>query len=145
METYDAILERMVETYEEESGARVEDVSEIGLRLRVLAGELFRLETSLDWLERQAFPQTATGKQLDLHGAMQGVFRKPAEQAKGTVTFSRYLPLTFDLVVPQGTVCATSGESAPGWCPLPPPSTSSPPSIAWALPGSSKSLSAGTW
>lgn len=110
METYDAILERMVETYEEESGARVEDVSEIGLRLRVLAGELFRLETSLDWLERQAFPQTATGKQLDLHGDLQGVFRKPAEQAKGTVTFSRYLPLTFDLVVPQGTVCATSGE-----------------------------------
>ena len=64
----------------------------------------------MEWLERQAFPQTATGKQLDLHGAQRGVLRKQAEKAAGVVSFSRYLPLSFDLVVPKGTVCATSGE-----------------------------------
>ena len=100
----------MEEAYEQESGCKVEDVSEIGLRLRVLAGELYRLDTSLDWLERQAFPQTATGAQLDLHGAQRGVTRREAVKAKGVVSFSRYLPLSFDLVVPKGTVCATSGE-----------------------------------
>ena len=81
-----------------------------GLRMRVLAGELYRLEASLDWLERQAFPQTASGEQLDLHGAQRGVTRGEAEKATGVVSFSRYLPLSFDLVVPKGTVCATSGE-----------------------------------
>ncbi len=110
MESYENILQRMEETYEQESGSQVETVSEVGLRLRVLAGELYRLETSLDWLERQAFPQTATGEQLDLHGAQRGVTRQPATKATGVVSFSRYLPLSFDLVVPKGTVCATSGE-----------------------------------
>lgn len=110
METYETFLARMREAYEQASGTKVEDVSEIGLRLRVLAGELYRLEASLAWLERQAFPQTATGEQLDRHGELRGVPRRPAEKAAGFVSFSRYLPLSFDLVVPKGTVCATSGE-----------------------------------
>ena len=110
METYEEILKRMEETYQQESGYPVEEVSEVGLRLRVLAGELHRLDASLDWLERQAFPQTATGEQLDLHGAQRGVTRREATKATGVVSFSRYLPLSFDLVIPKGTVCATSGE-----------------------------------
>ena len=110
MDSFEQILQRMEAEYEEKSGGKVEDVSEVGLRLRVLAGELHRLGASLDWLERQAFPQTATGAQLDLHGAQRGVARRAASHATGTVSFSRYLPLSFDLVVPQGTVCAISGE-----------------------------------
>ena len=110
MDSYEEILQRMEEAYEQKSGCKVADVSEVGLRMRVLAGELYRLETSLDWLERQAFPQTASGEQLDLHGAQRGVTRGEAEKATGVVSFSRYLPLSFDLVVPKGTVCATSGE-----------------------------------
>lgn len=110
MDKFEGILRRMEETYERESGCKIEDVSDVGLRMRALAGELYRLEASMEWLERQAFPQTATGKQLDLHGAQRGVLRKQAEKAAGVVSFSRYLPLSFDLVVPKGTVCATSGE-----------------------------------
>ena len=110
MDKFEEILRRMEETYERESGCKIEDVSDVGLRMRALAGELYRLEASMEWLERQAFPQTATGKQLDLHGAPRGVLRKPARKAAGVVSFSRYLPLSFDLVVPKGTVCATSGE-----------------------------------
>ena len=45
-----------------------------------------------------------------MHGAQRGVTRGEAEKATGVVSFSRYLPLSFDLVVPKGTVCATSGE-----------------------------------
>ena len=100
MESYEEILRRMEEEYEQQSNRKIADVSEAGLRMRVLAGELHRLGASLDWLERQAFPQTATGAQLELHGAQRGILRKPAVKAEGTVSFSRYLPLSFDLAIP---------------------------------------------
>ena len=87
MERFEEILQRMEETYEQESGCKVEDVSEVGLRLRVLAGELHRLDASLDWLERQAFPQTAVGEQLDLHGAQRGVVRREADLQKSLDMF----------------------------------------------------------
>lgn len=111
METYEEILFGMEQAYEEESGHRPEDVSDTGLRLRVLAGELYRLWAEISWLERQAFPQTAAGEWLDRHGSQRGVTRREAEHAKGTLTFSRYLPLSFDVVIPAGTVCASPGEN----------------------------------
>jgi len=110
METYEEILSGMEQAYEEESGHRPEDVSDTGLRLRVLAGELYRLRAEVAWLERQAFPQTATGEWLDRHGDQRGISRREAEHAKGTLTFSRYLPLSFDVVIPAGTVCASPGD-----------------------------------
>lgn len=110
METYEDILSRMREAYEAESGHSAGDVSDTGLRLRVLAGELYRLRAELGWLERQAFPQTATGKWLDRHGAQRGVTRREEEHARGKLTFSRYLPLSFDIVIPAGTVCAIPGD-----------------------------------
>ncbi|MCH5352371.1 MAG: baseplate J/gp47 family protein [Acutalibacter sp.] len=110
MDTYEQILSHMKEVYEQESGHSAEDVSDTGLRLKVMAGELYRLQTELSWLRRQAFPQTATGEYLDRHGAMRGVIRKEAAHAKGEITFSRYLPLSFDLVLPKGTLCASTGS-----------------------------------
>lgn len=62
MESYEEILQRMEDAYEQESGHRAEDVSDTGLRLKVLAGELYRLRAQVAWLERQAFPQTASGE-----------------------------------------------------------------------------------
>lgn len=112
MECYEDILSRMREKYREESGLEPEDVSDTGLRLRVLAGELFRMQAEIGWLKRQAFPQTACGEQLDLHGIQRGVLRREASRAEGVITFARYLPLSFDLVIPKGTVCAASGEDA---------------------------------
>lgn len=96
----------------EKSGNKPEDVSDIGLRLQVLAGEVYRLQARMDWLRRQAFPQTADGEQLDLHGAQRGVARGGREKAAGTLTFSRYVPISFDLVIPKGTVCASYGDEA---------------------------------
>ena len=111
METYEQILSHMKEVYEQESGHSAEDVSDAGLRLRVMAGELYRLQTELTWLTRQAFPQTAAGEWLDRHGEMRGVAREVATHAKGEITFSRYLPLSFDLVIPKGTRCASTGST----------------------------------
>ncbi len=110
MGSYESILARMKEAYEAASGQGLEEVSDAGLRLRVLAGEVYRLQTELEWLKRQAFPDTATGEWLDRHGVQRGVARREAERAQGKITFSRYLPLSFDLVIPAGTVCAVPGD-----------------------------------
>ena len=75
LESYKEILERMRAKYIEESGNKPEDVSDIGIRLRVMAGEVYRLQARMDWLWKQAFPETADGAQLDLHGAQRGLVR----------------------------------------------------------------------
>lgn len=112
MEAYQEILDRMNAAYKEKSGSSPRDVSDIGLRLRVLAGEIYRLQARIEWLERQAFPHTADGKYLDLHGAQRGVERGGGGRASGVLSFSRYVPVSFDLVVPKGTVCASYGGEA---------------------------------
>ncbi len=112
MESYGSILKRMEEAYTEKSGCAPEAVSDIGLRLRVLAGELYRCLGGIEWLKRQAFPQTAEGEYLDMHGGQRGVARRKAERARGEITFTRYVPITFDLLVPKGTLCACAGEAA---------------------------------
>lgn len=112
MESFGGILKRMEDAYREESGCPVEAVSDIGLRLRVLAGELYRMQEEARWLKRQVFPQTAEGEALELHGAQRGIARKEAVRAVGEITFTRYIPISFDLPVPKGTVCAAPGEEA---------------------------------
>ena len=111
MDKFEELLQGMEAAYEAASGHAAGDVSDTDLRLRVLAGELYRLWAKLEWVEREAFPQTAAGEQLDLHGEQRGIARNPARHAVGTITFTRYLPLNADLVIPAGTLCATSGEN----------------------------------
>lgn len=111
MESYEAVLERMQAAYETASGQPVALVSDSNLRLRVMAGEITRLQAELSWLRTQAFPFTATDEWLDQHGELRGVSRFAAAPAQGTLTFSRYLPLSFDAVLPKGTVCATTGDA----------------------------------
>lgn len=102
----------MRRAYTGEGGSRPEDVSDTGIRLRVLAGEVYRLQAHMDWLWKQAFPQTADGPRLDLHGAQAGVPRLGSGRAQGVLAFSRYVPVSFDLVIPAGTVCASYGGEA---------------------------------
>lgn len=111
MEAYETILERMQNAYETVSGQPVTLVSDSDFRLRVMAGEIARLQAELSWLRAQAFPFTATGEWLTRHGELRGVTRAAAAPAQGTLTLSRYLPLSFDAVLPKGTVCATTGDA----------------------------------
>ncbi len=112
METYEEILKRMREAYTQKSGGPPEEASDIGLRLQVLAGEIYRLLAEIEWLRRQSFPLTADGERLDLHGLQRGVKRGEPQKAAGVITFSRYLPMDSDLVIPKGTVCACPGDPA---------------------------------
>jgi len=111
MESYENILQVMKDKYESESGSSIDDVSDIGLRLQLVAGEVYNLRNSLEWLRKQAFPQSAVGNQLDLHAEQRGIHRKSATKAQGTLTFSRLIPISLELEIPTGTVCAVSGDS----------------------------------
>ena len=55
METYNEILERMKENFLELSGFLPDDASDLGIRLRVLAGEIFSLNNNVQWLKNQMF------------------------------------------------------------------------------------------
>lgn len=112
METYDAILARMKEKFQELSGFSADDASDVGIRMKVLAGEVFSLWNGLEWLKRQAFPATAIGEYLEEHAVQRGLARKEAVCSEGTLAFSRQTALEYDVLIPKGTVCATAGEES---------------------------------
>ncbi len=110
MRSYDEILVAMKAEFEEKAGFSPDDASDIGIRLKVLASQIYSLGAELDWLKRQAFPQTATGEELDKHAEMRGVIRKGAKKAAGYVVFYRDEPAVSDIFIPAGTVCITNGQ-----------------------------------
>jgi len=110
MITYDEILESMKSKYLELSGNQVAEYSDIDIRMKVLAGELYKEVVNLEFIKNQMFVNSATGEYLDRHGADRGLSRKSAVKAKGKVKFSLATPLEVDLVVPKGTVVSTSGS-----------------------------------
>ena len=110
MESYDDILTRMKEHYRELSGFAPENESDIMLRLRVLAGEVFKEHAYADFILRQMFPTTAQGSYLDEHAAQRNITRKSATKAVGYVTFSTEADEHGDIVIPAGTVVCTAED-----------------------------------
>ena len=110
METYDGILTRMRQKFSELAGFSADDASDIGIRLKVLAGEVYSLYSGVEWLKRQSFPQTAQQEYLDMLAVQRGLARKQAVPASGSLTFGRSSPLPYDVQIPAGTVCSTAGE-----------------------------------
>jgi uncharacterized phage protein gp47/JayE len=110
METYDEIYNRMKEKYEEESGAVFDEASDIAIRLKVLAGEIYNVQSNMEWLKQQMFVETATGERLDYFAAQRGLSRRKATKAQGELTF--YIPEITDhnVKIPLGSVAATLDE-----------------------------------
>lgn len=109
-QTYQEILTRMETAFAEQAGFPADGASDIGIRLRVLAGEIFNLQSGMEWLKRQAFPQTASGEYLDMHASQRGLERREATPAAGVLTFNRSTKLNYALTIPAGTICALSGD-----------------------------------
>ena len=86
MDNYNDILERMIQKYTELSGNEISDESDIMIRLKVLAGEIYSQKINEDFLLKQMFPTTATGRYLDMHAAERGLTRKSAKKTKGKPT-----------------------------------------------------------
>lgn len=110
METYDNILNRMKNRYTELSGFEVAEMSDVGVRLRVLAGEIYTAMVNAEWLKRQMFADTAESEYLEYHAMLRGLTRRGASRAVGTVKFSVPINAVVKFVIPEGTVVATSGE-----------------------------------
>lgn len=78
--------------------------SVVGVLARVLAGASHMLHGHLEWIARQAIPDTAD-EWLPRWAAIWGITRKDAEFAEGSVTFTGTIGGT---VIPAGTVLRRS-------------------------------------
>ena len=107
MKSYDEILEGMQSAYEEQTGTFPDRASDIGIRLRVLAGELFNAWAEMNWLKNQMFLQTAEGEYLDYHARQRGRTRKKGTRAVGEAEFFVEKELDYDIEIPKGTIVAT--------------------------------------
>ncbi|MBQ0097926.1 MAG: baseplate J/gp47 family protein [Oscillospiraceae bacterium] len=112
MSSFDEILHNMVEEYESKAQCKINDESDIMLRLKVLAGELYKQNVQADFVLRQMFVNTATGEYLDMHAQRRGLNRKDATKAKGVVTFYADTIPTENITVSAGTVICTSSDEA---------------------------------
>lgn len=108
MYSYDEILQKMVDKYKELSGFEVFEESDIMIRLRVLAGELFNSYNALEYVKRQMNVKTAESEYLDNHALQRGLSRKNGVKAKGEVTFSLSTIASRDIVIDKGTVVSTA-------------------------------------
>lgn len=110
MQTYDEILKSMTDKYTELSGIVPDESSDTGIRLRVLAGEVYSNMVEAQWLKRQMFVSTAEGEYLDLHGVERGIKRRGASPSVGKVTFSVSEAAVSNIKIPKGTIVAESGS-----------------------------------
>lgn len=107
METYDEIYNRMKSAYEQESGNTFNEASDIAIRLKVLAGEIYNTQINMEWMKRQMFAESATGECLNKLAVQRGIERKPAQKSVGELTFFISEPVDHDIHIPRGTVAAT--------------------------------------
>lgn len=108
METYDEIYQRMKSTYEANAGYPFCEESDIAVRLRVLAGEIYNAQTNTEWLKRQMFSSSAGGEYLDYLASQRGLERKGATKAQGELTFYISEPTDHAIIISKGAVVATA-------------------------------------
>lgn len=93
-----------------EKGETVKELSDLELRFKAVASEIYSLCAYGDYVFKQGFPQTATGEYLERHAALRGITRKKASRATGSLIFSLAQALDKNVSIPVGTVCSVSGK-----------------------------------
>lgn len=111
MDSYEQIYERMKSKYIAVTDCDFDDASEIAVKFRVLAGEIYNAQVNMEWLKNQMFIATASGESLDYLASQRGLIRKSATKAVGKITF--YLPseVSHAVSIPAGSVVATMEEN----------------------------------
>ncbi|MBR0412093.1 MAG: baseplate J/gp47 family protein [Eubacterium sp.] len=108
--TYDEILKNMQNVFFEKCGQTADVYSDIGVRFQAVASELFNLACYSDFVIKQTFVQTASGKYLDKHAQMRNMQRKTAAKAHGSLTFYISEASENEITVPAGTICSVEGS-----------------------------------
>lgn len=111
MITYDEIYNRMKANYVIESRVEFDEASDTAIRLRLLAGEIFNAAANVEWLKKQMFVSTASGKYLDYFASQRGLERKKAQKAQGELTFFINEIIENDIFIPKGSMVATADIS----------------------------------
>lgn len=108
MITIDEIYNNLKQSYETESGLALNDGGDMSLRFYAVAAELVSLWAQSDYVNRQCFPQTASGEYLDKHAEMRGLSRGGAVKAQGYIRFTITAARSRDVYIPAGTRCMTA-------------------------------------
>lgn len=115
-ETYNKIYQRMKTKYEQESETEIDEKSDVAIRLKVLAGEIYNAQVNFEWLKNQMFADSASGEYLDYIAKQRGLERKKATKAQGEIIFSISQPVDHNIIIPLGTVVATDDSSPVRFC-----------------------------
>ncbi len=100
----------MKESYINYAGFTPSEDSDVMIRLRVLAAEIFKERAHAEFILRQMFPSSAVGEYLEMHAAERGLSRKQATKAKGTVRFTPSEEEHGDIPIPRGTVVCSYND-----------------------------------
>ena len=93
---------------EREAGAAQLRQSNLRVLPKCFAFAVHGLYAFIDWIVRQLFPDTAETSYLERHASIQGIYRRAASAATGTLTVTR----TSGASLPEGTVfLAADGET----------------------------------
>lgn len=106
----------MKSRYEQESETEIDEKSDVAIRLKVLAGEIYNAQVNFEWLKNQMFADTASGEYLDYIAKQRGLERKKAVKAQGEIIFSISQPVDHNIIIPLGTVVATDDSSPIRFC-----------------------------
>ena len=107
-ETYNKLLNDMRTAYFEECGLEPAPNSDLELRFKAVASEIFSAYSYAQFVLKQIIVQTATGEYLDRHAALRGIERKAAAYAQGELVFSINEALEEDVLIPAETVCSSA-------------------------------------
>lgn len=108
MKNAEKLYQELMETFQSRTGLSAGGSGDLAVRFYALAAQLAGLYAQADWVERQCFPQTATGERLDLHAQMRGISRRQPVKAAGIVRFFAGADREERSVIPMGTVCMTA-------------------------------------
>ncbi len=108
---YEEIYAAMEEAFVRRAGYAPDEASDLGIRMGALAAQLEEQAQKIEELSRQAYPETATGLYLDRHAQVRGLARKAGVCAAGSLTFRRDTAAGYDVLIPAGTLCQTTGEA----------------------------------
>lgn len=102
------LISQMQADAEREAGATQLRQSNLRVLPKVFAFAVHGLYAYIDWVVRQLFPDTAEKSFLERQASIQGIYRRDATAATGTLTVTR----TAGATIPVGTVfVASDGET----------------------------------
>lgn len=108
MVTIEEIFENMKNIYAEKTGYEINETADMAVRMYAAAAQICSLYAYNDWVMKQAFPQTATGENLEYHAQIRGLYRNGGNKATGKITFGVDEQATSDLTIPRPVLYKTT-------------------------------------